>query len=73
MEVVVRSRAYKTFFMLKFSSTQLSRKFIMLINVKMPSTVGILTFISMIITILESLKAGKVFIFQHSSSYVQLS
>ena len=29
-------------------STQLSTKFIMLINVKMPTIVGILTFISMI-------------------------
>ena len=32
-------------------STQLSIKFIMLINVKMPTIVGILTFISMINTI----------------------
>ena len=31
-------------------STQLSMKFIMLINVKMPTTVGILTFISRINT-----------------------
>ena len=31
-------------------STQLSTKFIMLINVKMPTSVGILTFISMINT-----------------------
>ena len=42
-------------------------KFIMLINVKMPTDVGILTFISMINTISESLKAGKVFTFTHSS------
>ena len=35
---------YKTF----SCSTQLSMKFIMLINVKMPTTVGMLTFISMI-------------------------
>ena len=36
----------------------------MLINVKMPTIVGILTFISMINTTSESLKARKVFIFQ---------
>ena len=38
-------------------STQLSTKFILLINVKMPTIVGILTFISMINTISERLKA----------------
>ena len=38
-------------------STQLSMKFIMLINVKMPTIVGILTFISIINTTSESLKA----------------
>ena len=37
----------------------------MLINVKMPAVVGIITFISMINTASESLKARKVFIFQH--------
>ena len=36
-----RQRGYTTFFMLRM-------KFIMLINVKMPTLVGILTFISMI-------------------------
>ena len=51
------------------SSTQLSIKFIMLINVKMPTIVGILTFISMINKISESLKARKVFSFQHFSFY----
>ena len=45
---------------------------VMLINVKMPTTVGILTFISMIDTTSESLKARKVFIFQHFSFYEQL-
>ena len=35
-------------------STQLSMKFILLLNVKMPTTVGILTFISMINTTSES-------------------
>ena len=47
-------------------------KFIMLINVKMPTIVGILTFISMINTTSENLKARKVFIFQHFSFYEQL-
>ena len=37
-------------------STQLSTKFILLINVKMPTIVGILTFISKINTILRDLK-----------------
>ena len=46
--------------------------FIILINVKMPTIVGILTFISMINTTFESLKASKVFIFQHLSFYEQL-
>ena len=38
-------------------------KFIMLINVKMPTIVGMLTFISMINTTSVSLKARNVFIF----------
>ena len=41
--------------------TQLSMEFIMLINVKMPTIVGILKFISMIHTASESLKARKVY------------
>ena len=45
--------------------------FIMLINVKMPTIVGILTFISMIKQHM-SFKARKVFIFQHFSFYEQL-
>ena len=44
-------------------STQLSIKFVMLINIKMPTIVGILTFISLIIKTSESLKARKVSIF----------
>ena len=40
------------------------RDFFMLTNVKMPTVVGILTFISMINTSSESLKARKVFTFQ---------
>ena len=44
----------------------------MLINVKMSTIVGILTFISMINKTFESLKARKVYIFQYFSFYVQL-
>ena len=50
-------------------STQLSIKFIMLINIKMPTIVGILAFISIINKTSESLKARKVFIFKHFSFY----
>ena len=48
-------RGYKTF----LCSTRLGKKFIMLMNVKMSTTVGILTFISMINTTSECLKARK--------------
>ena len=47
-------------------------KFILLKNVEMPTSVGILTFISMINTISSSFKARQVFIFQHISFYMQL-
>ena len=53
-------------------STQLSTKFIVLINVEMPTMVGILTFISRINTTSNSLEARKVFIFLHFSFYEQL-
>ena len=43
-------------------STQLSTKFILLINVKMPTIVGILTFISMINTTSERLTARNFFV-----------
>ena len=43
-------------------STQFSIKFIMLINVKMPATVGIYTFISMVNTAIESVKGRIVLI-----------
>ena len=46
-------------------------KFIMLINVKMPTIVGILTFICMLNATSESLKARKVGIFQQFSFYEQ--
>ena len=53
-------------------STQQSTKFILLINVKMPTNVGILTFISMINTTSERLKARHVFICWYFSFYEQL-
>ena len=52
-------------------STQLSMKFILLIKVKMPTLVGILTFISMI-NISERLKARNLFICRYLSFYEQL-
>ena len=52
-------------------STQLSTKFILLINVKMPTIVSILTFISMINTS-ERLKARNFFICRYFSFYEQL-
>ena len=52
-------------------STQLSTKFILLINVKMPTIVSILTFISMINTS-ERLKARNFFICRCFSFYEQL-
>ena len=54
-------------------SAQLSMKFILLINVKMPTVVGILTFISTINTPSERLKARNCFICQYCSFYEQLS
>ena len=62
------SWGYKTF----SCSTQLSIRFIRLINAKMPTIVGILTFISMINKTSQSLKARKVFIFLHFGFYQQL-
>ena len=53
-------------------STQLSMKFILLINVKMPTIVGILTFISMINTTFERLKARNISICQYFSFCEQL-
>ena len=44
----------------------------MLINVKMPTIVGILTFISMLNAKSETMKARKVGIFQQFSFYEQL-
>ena len=53
-------------------STQLSMKFILLINAKMPTIVGILTFISRINTSYESLKARNTYLYQYFSFYEQL-
>ena len=46
-------------------STELSMKFIQLINVKMPTIVGILTFISMVNTTPARFKQEKNIIFQY--------
>ena len=53
-------------------SNQLSMKFILLINVKMPTIVGILTFISMINTTSEMHKARNFFICRYFSFNEQL-
>ena len=53
-------------------STQLSTKFILLINVKMPTIVGILTLISMINTTSDGLKARNLFIRLYFCFYEQL-
>ena len=63
-----RPRDYKTF----LYSTQLSTKFSLLINVKMPTIVGILTFISMINTTSERLKPRHFLICRYLSFYEQL-
>ena len=47
-------------------------KFILLINIKMPTNVGILTLISRMNTTSENFKARKFFDFQHFSFYEQL-
>ena len=54
-------------------STQLGTKFILLINVKMPTIVGILRFISMINTTSERLEARNFFICRHFSFYEPLN
>ena len=48
-------------------STQLTSKLILLINVKMPTSVGILTFISMTDTTYERLKARHFFMCRYFS------
>ena len=53
-------------------STQRSTKFILLMNVKMPTIDGILTFISMINTTSEKNKGKNFFICRYFSFYEQL-
>ena len=53
-------------------STQLSTKFILLINIKMPTIVFIFTFISMINITFEGLKARNFVICRYFSFYEQL-
>ena len=53
-------------------STQLSMEFITLTNAKMSTIVDILTFISMINTTFERLKARNIFICQYFRFYEQL-
>ena len=59
----------KNVFYIFTCSTQVSMKFILLINVKMPTIVGILTFISRINTTPESFKSRNAFIFQGFNFY----
>ena len=56
----------------KLFHAQLETKFILLINVKMPTIVSILTFISMINTTSERLKARNFIICRYFSFYEQL-
>ena len=67
--IMNQARGYKTFFILP---TQWSRIFILFINVKMPTIVGILTFISMINTLSERLKARNFFVCWYFSFCEQL-
>ena len=53
-------------------STQLSTKFILLIDVKMPTIAGILTFMSMKNTTSERLKSRHFFICRYFRFYAQL-
>ena len=53
-------------------STQVSMKLIMLINIKMPTIVGILICMSMINTTSHHLKARKAFILKHLRFYEHL-
>ena len=48
-------------------------KLILLINTKMPTIVGIITFISRMNKMSESFKARNTFIFQHFSFYKQFN
>ena len=67
-----RGRAGPEVIKLFSCSIQLRTKFILLINVKMPTIVGISTFIRMINTTSERLKARNFFICLYFSFYEQL-
>ena len=69
MYLFIDSRSVPEVIKLFPCSTPLSKKFILLINVKMPTIVGILTFISMINTTTERLKAKNFFICRYFSFY----
>ena len=74
-EVIKRfpcSTQLRTKSILLINVKMLSTKFILLINVKMPKIVGILTFISMINTTSEILKAIHFLICRYFSFYEQL-
>ena len=59
LKIKIRCQGYKTF--PGHCLTQLSMKFVLLINVKMPIIVGILTFISSINTTYEGFKANNIY------------
>ena len=67
-----KSRSGPEVIKLFLCSSQLSMIFILLINVKMPTIVGTLTFISMINTTSERLKAINFFIIQQFRFHEQL-
>ena len=66
--ILFRTQGYKTFSMLNSAEHEI----ILLINVKMPTIVGILTFMSMMNTTFEGLKVRNFFICQYFSFYEQL-
>ena len=61
-------QGYKTFFMLNLAEHEMYPAN----NVKMPTSVGILTFISILNTTSERLKARNIFICRYFSFYEQL-
>ena len=63
----IRRGGYKTVIILILNSAEY--KIFMLINVKMPTIIGILTFISMINTTSERHKARNIFICRYHSVY----
>ena len=65
---IARPRGYKTFFILNSAEHEI----ILLRNVKMPTIVGILTFLSMINTTFARHKAINFFICRYFSFYEQL-